>query len=408
MNDKTDDRSPQSARDPADGTARGLVRCAAMSDSVDTVDTVVIGAGVVGLAVARALALAGREVIVLEKNRNIGEENSSRNSDVIHAGLYYAAGSLKANSCVDGKKRLYAYCESKGIEHRRCGKLIVATHEAQRPKLDAVRRAAELNGVTDLEPLDAEGVHVREPDVHAVAGLWSPSTGIVDSHAFMLALRGDLEDAGGSVAVLARCREGVREGDHLRLLCETDGQTLELRARTVVNAAGLHAIDVARSFTGLPDAPIPTPRYAKGSYFVYNGRSPFTHLVYPLPEDGGLGIHATLDLAGRARFGPNVEWLAPGTRAADLDYEVDARLGESFYAAIRTYWPGLPDEGLEPSYAGVRPKISGPGDAAADFAIHALIEEGYPHVTQLFGIESPGLTASLSIGAHVAGLLGAR
>jgi L-2-hydroxyglutarate oxidase LhgO len=383
----------------------GLVRFAAMTDLVDTV---VIGAGVVGLAIARALALAGRDVVVLEKNRNVGEETSSRNSEVIHAGIYYAAGSLKARLCVDGKKLLYAYCESKRVEHRRCGKLIVATHETQRAALDDVRRAAERNGVTDLEKLDERGVHALEPELRGVAGLWSPSTGIVDSHAFMRALLGDLEAAGGSVALLASCREAVREGDRLRLACETAEQTVELSARTVVNSAGLHALDVARSFFGLPQASLPAPRYAKGSYFVYNGKSPFNHLVYPLPEDGGLGVHATLDLSGRARFGPNVEWLPPGTRAADLDYAVDARLGDRFYSAIRTYWPGLRDGGLEPSYAGVRPKINGPGEPAADFAIHALTADGFPQVVQLFGIESPGLTASLAIGAHIANVLGAR
>jgi L-2-hydroxyglutarate oxidase LhgO len=371
----------------------------------DSVDTVVIGAGVVGLAIARALALAGREVVVLEKNRNIGEETSSRNSEVIHAGLYYPTGSLKANLCVDGKQLLYAYCESKAVEHRRCGKLIVATGEPQRTLLEAVRRSAERNGVTDLEWLDESDVHALEPEVCGVAGLWSPSTGIVDSHALMRALLGDLESAGGSVAVLARCREGVRDRDRLRLVCDAEGQPVELSARTVVNSAGLHALDVARSFVGLPDAALPTPRYAKGNYFVYAGKSPFSHLVYPLPEDGGLGVHATLDLSGRARFGPNVEWLAAGTRATDLDYAVDARLADRFYAAIRTYWPGLPDGGLEPSYAGVRPKINGPGEAPADFAIHALTAEGFPKVVQLFGIESPGLTASLALAAHVAGIL---
>jgi len=382
---------------------RSLIRFGAMSDSVDVV---VIGAGVVGLAIARALALAGRDVIVLEKNHNIGEETSSRNSEVIHAGLYYPAGSLKARFCVQGKRLLYAYCESKGIEHRRCGKLIVAASETQRGKLEGVRRAAQLNGVTDLEWLDADAVHALEPEVRAVAGLWSPSTGIVDSHGFMLALRGDLENASGSVAVLSRCQEGVRERELMRLVCETDGAAIELRARCVVNAAGLHAIDVARTFGGLPDTALPTPRYAKGNYFVLSRSSPFTHLVYPLPEEGGLGIHATLDLAGRARFGPNVEWLPAGTRTADLDYAVDASLGDAFYAAIRTYWPGLPDGGLEPSYAGVRPKINAPGEAAADFAIRPLIEQGFPQIVQLFGIESPGLTASLAIGAYVAGLLG--
>jgi L-2-hydroxyglutarate oxidase LhgO len=222
----------------------------------------------------------------------------------------------------------------------------------------------------------------------------------------MLALRGDLERAGGSVAALSRCLEGVRDGDRMRLACDSEGETIELDARTVVNAAGLHAIDVAQSLRGLPPEPLPTARYAKGNYFVYSGKSPFAHLVYPLPEDGGLGIHATLDLAGRTRFGPNVEWLAAGLRAADLDYAVDARLGDTFYAAIRTYWPGLPDGGLEPSYAGVRPKINSPGEPPVDFAIRAVTASGFPQVVHLFGIESPGLTASLAIGAHVASLVG--
>jgi L-2-hydroxyglutarate oxidase LhgO len=372
----------------------------------NSVDTVVIGAGVVGLAIARALALSGREVLVLEKNRAIGEETSSRNSEVIHAGLYYSARSLKAELCVAGRQALYAYCEAKNIPHRRCGKLIVATHESQRAKLDGVRRSAEQNGVADLELLDAAAVRALEPHVRAVAALWSPSTGLDDSHALMLALQGDLEGAGGSVATLARCREGVRDGDRLRLVCESDGTTLELAARTVVNAGGLHALDVARSFRGLPAHELPTARYSKGTNFDNNGNCPCTRLVYPLPEDGGLGIHATLDLAGRARFGPNVEWLPAGVRAAELDYAVDARLGDTFYAAIRTYWPGLPDGGLEPSYAGVRPKINGPGEPAADFAIQTLAAAGGPQVVNLFGIESPGLTASLALGAHVARLVG--
>lgn len=368
----------------------------------DSVDAVVIGAGVVGLAIARELALAGLEVIVLEKNRNIGEEISSRNSEVIHAGLYYASGSLKARLCIEGNRRLYAYCAAKGIDHRRCGKLIVAPHESMAPKLESVRRSARSGGVL-LEPLDATQIRELEPQVHGFAGLWSESTGIVDTHALMLALRGDLERAGGAVALATCCTGGVREGPLLRLLCDTDGAT-SVRARAVVNAAGLHAIDVAR-FLGLPGPPLPTPRYAKGSYFIYQGKSPFTHLVYPVPEDGGLGIHATLDLAGHARFGPNVDWLPIGTRADDLRYDVDERLAPTFYAAIRTYWPGLTDGRLAAAYAGVRPKINGPGEAAADFSIQTLRKPGWPRVVQLFGIESPGLTSALALGADVAQLV---
>src|SRR5262245_44550391 len=304
------------------------------------VDTLVIGAGVVGLAVARELAQAGREVIVLEKNRRIGEETSSRNSEVIHAGLYYPKGSLKARFCVEGRERLYAYCAAKGIGHRRCGKLVVAVHDAQRPKLAALRESAAANGVSDLDWLDAREARALEPNVLAAAALWSPSTGIVDSHAFMLALQGDLEAAGGSLAVLSRCLGAERHADALELLCTADGGSLRLRARTVINAAGLHATPLARALRDLPADAIPAPRYAKGSYFVYAGKSPFTHLVYPLPEDGGLGVHATLDLAGRARFGPDVEWLAAGTEPEAIDYDVESRRAAAFYAAIRAYWPG--------------------------------------------------------------------
>ena len=370
----------------------------------DVVDAVVIGAGVVGLAVARELASQGREVIVLEKNRAIGEETSARNSEVIHAGIYYPPGSLKARLCVEGRQRLYAYCADKGIAHRRCGKLIVAVYDAQRPKLDALERAALANGVADLEPLDAREIAALEPAVRGVAALWSPSTGIVDSHALMLAYRGDLERAGGSVALRARCTAAARDGDLMRLSCDVDGDATELHARVVVNAAGLHALDVAR-LIAQPGLALPPPRFAKGNYFVCRGKGPFTHLVYPVPEDGGLGIHATLDLAGRTRFGPNVEWLPAGTRAQDIDYAVDARLAAAFYAAIETYWPAIPDGSLEPAYAGVRPKVSGPGEPAADFAIHVRAAPGAPSIAQLFGIESPGLTASLAIATHVAALL---
>ena len=368
------------------------------------IDAVVIGAGVVGLAAARALALTGREVIVLEKNQGVGEETSSRNSEGIHAGLYYPAGSAKAELCVTGKALLYDYCETKGIAYRRCGKVIVAVGAEQRPKLEALQRSAAANGVTDLEWLTADEVHGLEPAVRAAAGLWSPSTGIVDSHALMLALRGDLEQAGGSVAVLSHFVRGERRGRALRLTCGVDGETFELDARAVVNAAGLYATEVARALPGLAADAVPTPRYAKGNYFVLTGRSPFSHLVYPLPEDGGLGVHATLDLGGRARFGPDVEWLPPGTRVEELDYAVDPARAASFYAAIRRYWPGLTDGALSPAYSGVRPKIAGPGETA-DFMIRACGDSAGREV-HLFGIESPGLTASLAIGERVRDLLG--
>jgi L-2-hydroxyglutarate oxidase LhgO len=367
------------------------------------IDAVVIGAGVVGLAAARALALAGREVVVLEKNKGVGEETSSRNSEVIHAGLYYPSGSSKAELCVAGKALLYEYCETKGIPYRRCGKVIVAVSPEQRGKLEALRRSAAANGVTDLDWLTAQDIRRLEPAVRAAAGLWSPSTGIVDSHALMLALRGDLEQAGGSVAVLSHFVRGERQGDALRLACRVDGETFELGARAVVNAAGLNATEVARALPGLAPDAVPTPRYAKGNYFVYTGRSPFSHLVYPLPEDGGLGVHATLDLDGRARFGPDVEWLPADTRAEDLDYAVDPARAASFYTAIRSYWPGLADGALNPAYSGVRPKVAGPGETA-DFMIRVGGDSGSREV-HLFGIESPGLTASLAIGERVRDLL---
>ena len=370
----------------------------------DSTDTVVIGAGVVGLAIARELALAGREVIVLEKNAAIGEETSARNSEVIHAGLYYPRGSLKARFCVEGRQRLYEYCEAKHVPHRRCGKLLVATSAGQVRKLDSVRAAAVANGVTDLEQLSAHDVQRLEPQVHALAGFLSPSTGIVDSHALMLALRGDLEAAGGAIAT--HCQFTVAKHDRaaLRLTCDTADGPFTLSARSVVNAAGLHATRVAE-LLGTPAKAIPRAHFAKGNYFTYAGRSPFTHLVYPLPEDGGLGVHATLDLAGRVRFGPDVEWLRDGVDPASFDYAVDPARAAAFYGAIRSYWPALSEGGLSPAYSGIRPKISGRGEPAADFSIHRFGERGDASLVQLFGIESPGLTSALALGAYVAELL---
>ena len=368
-----------------------------------TVDTVVIGAGVVGLAAARALALAGREVIVLERNRSIGEETSARNSEVIHAGIYYPARSLKARLCVEGKERLYEYCAAKGIGHRRCGKVIVAVQAEQAGKLEVIRQAALGNGVADVAWLSATETHALEPAVRASAGLLSPSTGIVDSHALMLALRGDLEQAGGAVAVLSRLEAGRRAAGCIELTVTTDDERTTLAARTVINAAGLHATRVALALGAAPGS-VPTTRYAKGNYFVLNGKSPFARLVYPLPEDGGLGVHCTLDLAGRARFGPDVQWLAE-TDPDAIDYRVDPARGAAFYSAIRRYWPELADGALTPGYSGARPKISGPREAPADFSIDLQRTADGARIVHLFGIESPGLTASLAIAEHVAALL---
>jgi len=358
-------------------------------------DVVVVGAGVVGLAVGRALALSGREVLILERNAAIGEETSSRNSEVIHAGIYYPRGSLKAELCVRGRDALYRYCAEKGIPHRRIGKVIVAVSDEQRAELELLRLTAQANGVEDLEWLDRAGLHALEPEVSGVAALLSPSTGIVDSHALMLALRGDLEQAGGQVAVRSKLRDGRSAGNALALSVETEDGIVELRARTVVNCAGLHSDRVARALPDIASVEIPTLRYAKGNYFVYDGKSPFRHLVYPLPEPGGLGVHATLDLAGRARFGPDVEWTET------IDYSLDASRAERFYAAIRRYWPGLEDGMLSPGYVGIRPKLVGPGEPAADFMIAVGDVPGGGRIAHLFGIESPGLTASLAIAEHV-------
>ncbi|HEX7080076.1 MAG TPA: NAD(P)/FAD-dependent oxidoreductase [Gammaproteobacteria bacterium] len=366
----------------------------------EQIESVVIGAGVVGLAVARALAVGGREVVVLEKNSAIGAETSSRSSEVIHAGIYYTPGSLKAQLCVRGRDALYRYCAEKGIAHRRCGKVIVAVDDEQEPRLDALRATAAANGVADLRRLDSSELEALEPAVVGVSGLLSPSTGIVDSHGFMLALQGDLERAGGHVALRSELIDGRVDGGRLRLRIATDGEITEIDAACVVNAGGLHAEKVARSIRGLGGS-APSVRYAKGNYFLYAGASPFRHLVYPLPEPGGLGIHATLDLAGRTRFGPDVEWTER------IDYALDASRAERFYAAVRRYWPALPDGGLTPGYVGVRPKLSGPGEPPADFDIRVEGDSGGPRLVHLFGIESPGLTASLAIAEHVRERLGA-
>ncbi|WP_021025098.1 NAD(P)/FAD-dependent oxidoreductase [Comamonas sp. B-9] len=359
----------------------------------DIVDCVVIGAGVAGLAVARELALAGREVLVLEAQDAIGTGTSSRNSEVIHAGIYYAQGSRKARWCVEGKALLYAYCQERGIDHQRCGKLIVATSEAQRAKLQDIARHAAANGVDDLVLLSREEARAMEPALECVAALHSPSTGIVDSHGLMLSLQGDLENAGGMVVfnsplAAARCEEGG-------ILLRTEDGT-ELQARTVVNAAGLWAPDLARKFEGADLSQLPRAHYAKGNYFTLSGRAPFKQLIYPVPEVGGLGVHLTLDLGGQAKFGPDVQWVD----SAD-DLVVDPARGDAFYAAVRRYWPDLQDGALAAGYAGIRPKISGPGEPDADFVLQGPEVHGAPGLFHLLGIESPGLTSCLAIAKAV-------
>ncbi|QBC31136.1 MULTISPECIES: NAD(P)/FAD-dependent oxidoreductase [Pandoraea] len=363
---------------------------------MDKVDCVVIGAGIVGLAVARAMAMAGREVIILESERAIGTGTSSRNSEVIHGGIYYPPGSLKATLCVEGKHRLYAFCASHGVAHRRCGKLIVATNDRQVGELEAIAANARASGVDDLQWLTAGEVARREPTLQTFGALLSPSTGIVDSHGLMLALQGDAQSAGAMLAFDARvvgARVGHAEG--IELDVDTAGVTSTLRANIVVNSAGLYAVDVARTFVGLAPEYIPPRYYAKGSYFTCAQRAPFSHLIYPVPEPGGLGVHLTLDLAGQARFGPNVAWVD------EIDYTVNAADGDGFYAAVRRYWPALADGALQPGYAGIRPKISAPGEPAADFRIDGPAVHGVAGLVNLFGIESPGLTASLAIAEAV-------
>ncbi|MDN7803730.1 NAD(P)/FAD-dependent oxidoreductase [Burkholderia gladioli] len=361
----------------------------------DSVECVVIGAGVVGLAVARACARRGWETVIVESEAMIGTGTSSRNSEVIHAGIYYAAGSLKARLCVAGKQQLYAYCEAGGVPHRRCGKLIVASDAAQRDALDAIEAAARANGVTDLRRLDAARARALEPSLHCVAALESSSTGIVDSHALMLALLGDAERAGAMIAYRSPVSGGeiLREAGGPLIELEVGGdEPMTIRARRVINAAGLHAQAVARTLRGLPADTIPRERYAKGNYYSLAGRAPFSRLIYPVPEPGGLGVHLTLDLANQARFGPDVEWVD------SIDYRVDPARAERFYAAIRRYWPALPDQSLQPAYSGIRPKLDTPD---ADFVIQGAGVHGVAGLVNLYGIESPGLTASLAIADEV-------
>lgn len=367
----------------------------------ESVDCIVVGAGVVGLAVARRLAMAGREVIVLEEADDIGTGTSSRNSEVIHAGIYYAADSLKAKCCVAGKHALYEYCASHGVEHNRIGKLIVATADDEVPALEQSKQKAEANGVMDLRWVEADELAEMEPNIRVVRALLSPSTGIVDSHGLMLAYQGDMEDHGGMIAFLSPVEGGRVEADGIVL--ETGGaDAMALKCRTLVNSAGLGAQGLAKSIAGIPADSIPPLYFAKGTYFTIAGKSPFNHLIYPVPVPGGLGTHSTLDLGGQTKFGPDVSW------ADEPDYTVDPARAELFYGAIRRYWPGLEDGALQPGYVGVRPKLTGPDKAkyAADFVIQGPADHGVPGLVNLYGIESPGLTSSLAIADEVAARLG--
>ncbi len=359
-------------------------------------DAVVIGAGAVGLAVARQLTRSGFETLILEKNDHIGMETSARNSEVIHAGIYYAKESLKARLCVEGKRLLYDFCAAHGVPHKRLGKLIVG-HAGQQAQIAAIAKMAADNGVDDLEPLGSRRIAALEPDIRADHGLFSPSTGIVDSHQYMLALLGDMTLVRGSTVDAIR-----RRGESWSLAVKSDGQNIALQARIVVNAAGLWAQSLAVRIEGLNA--IPSLHLAKGSYAALSVKSPFRHLVYPIPEPGGLGVHVTLDMGGRARFGPNVEWLASNDPES-IDYTVMPDIAAQFVPVIARYWPDVKKDMLSPDYAGVRPKLSAPGQPNADFRIDGPGAHGLPGLVNLFGIESPGLTASLAIARHVAGLL---
>jgi len=365
----------------------------------ESVECVVIGAGVVGLAVARVLALSGRGVLVLEKEQYIGAHTSSRNSEIIHAGLYYPVNSLKARFCVAGRKRLYEYCAARGVATKRVGKLVVATDDSEVPLLAKVMARARANGVDDLALLDASAACAMEPELSCVAAFHSPSTGLVDSHALMLSLQGEAEAHGATVALRAEVASGrVRDAGGFTLEI-AGGEPMTLDCEVLINAAGLYAPGVARRLKGVPPANIPRDYYCRGVYFTLPGKAPFRRPIYPVPEHAGLGIHYTPDLAGQGRFGPDTEWID------GIDYTVDPRRGARFYAAIRKYWPGLADGALQPGYAGVRPKISGPDEPAADFRIDGAERHGIPGLINLFGIESPGMTSALAIADFVAALV---
>lgn len=359
------------------------------------VQCIVIGAGVVGLAVARELATSGIEVLLTDKAEGIGTGTSSRNSEVIHAGIYYPAGSLKAKLCVQGKHMLYDYCRARGVEHRQLGKLIVASDDTEHDALKAILQKAQANGVTDLQWLDAKQAQTLEPALACSAALLSPSTGIIDSHGLMLAFQGDAENAGAQCVFHCpfESAKALPEGGFEVSFGGADPMTLT--CEMLVNAAGLHAPAVAQKIQGLDRGTVPQAHLCKGSYFNLQGKAPFDHLIYPVPQKAGLGVHLTLDLGGQAKFGPDIEWID------HEDYDIDMSRSDGFYEAVRRYWPDLKDGALQPGYTGIRPKISGPHEPAADFRIDGSGEHGLKGLVNLFGIESPGLTASMAVALEV-------
>ena len=377
-----------------------------MTDSFEA-DVVVIGAGVIGLACARALARGGREVIVLEAEDQIAMHTSSRNSEVIHAGLYYAKGSLKARHCVNGRRMLYAYLDAHGVTVKRCGKFVVAVGDAEAAELDGILARAEANGVEQLSLIDGAAVRKIQPALSAqvTGAIVSPVSGIFDSHAYFLALQGELEGSGGSIAFGTPLLSGAVETGHVRL--ETGGASpATIRARTVINAAGHNATRAASLIEGPHTAALPAPHYVKGSYFTIQGHTPFSRLIYPMPTTSSLGLHLTIDLAGRGKVGPDAEWL-PDDAAPPFDYRVDPARAKLFHAEVTRFWPGLTIERLSPDYAGVRPKLVAQGAPSGDFRIEGPETHGSAGLINLLGIESPGLTSSLSIAEHVAELASA-
>jgi len=366
------------------------------------VETLVIGAGVVGLAVARELAMHGREVLLVEQESGIGMQTSSRNSEVIHAGIYYPLGSLKAQLCVRGRQLLYDYCEKNKVPFRRCGKLIVSNSQSQEMSLERIRQHALGNGVVDLIRLDQDEVQRMEPSLRATSALYSPSTGVVDSHVLMLQLQADIEAYGGQCVFNTKL--SVKKADSHAIEFTMNNESAIISARQCVNAAGLSAIDLLDGVDNFPSVCLPDAFFAKGSYFSYSGKVPFSHLIYPVPEHGGLGVHLTLDMAGAAKFGPDVEWM-PSNPFVPSDYQVDAAKKHKFEQSVRQYWPGVDGMKLEPAYSGIRPKISGPNDASGDFIIQCSMQHGIKGLINLFGIESPGLTSSLAIAEKVSSLL---
>ena len=364
----------------------------------ERVDCIVIGAGVVGLAVARAVALSGREVVVLEKADIIGSETSSRHSEVIHAGIYYPKNSLKAEFCVAGKKAMYAFCDGHGVAYNQCGKIIVATDEEQLPELERLKSNAAANGVDDLEWMTPAQVTEMEPAVFCVGALLSPSTGILDSHGYMLALQGDAEAAGTMIAFMTPVTGGQVMNDGIRIDCGGDAP-MSLTADLVINSAGLWTQSVAATIAGIPAETVPPTYYCKGNYYTLSGKPPFRRPIYPVPEKAGLGVHVTVDLGGQVRFGPDVEWVDC------IDYDVDPARADKFYAAVRKYYPALEDGAIQPGYSGIRPKIQAPDEAARDFVIQGPDDHGIPGLINLYGIESPGMTSSLAIAEYVRKLI---